>query len=61
MTSIIQVDNEFASKSQESLSARDRVRLGRSWARGGYTESLVAVQNTKFMPRLQVRKGGGVW
>ena len=49
-----QVDNEFASKSQEMLTARDRVKLGSSWSRGKYTESLIAVQNTKFMPRLQL-------
>ena len=49
-----QADRETAARSQENFSARDRVRLGLAWARGGFTSSLVAVQNTKFMPRLQL-------
>ena len=48
------LDQEVARRSQEQLSARDRVRVGQCWARGDLRESLVAVQNTKFMPRLQL-------
>ena len=48
------LDLEVAGRCQEQLSARDRVRVGQSWARGDLQETLVAVQNTKFMPRLQL-------
>ena len=49
-----QLDLDTAAKSQENLSARDKVKLGLSWTKGDLTESLIAVQNTKFMPRLQL-------
>lgn len=48
------LDLEVAARCQEQLTARDRVRVGQAWARGYLRETLVAVQNTKFMPRLQL-------
>ena len=49
-----QLDPDTAGRSQESLAARDKVKIGQCWSSGQYTESLIAVQNTKFMPRLQL-------
>lgn len=49
-----QLDHETAARSQESLTARDKVRIGKNWSQGQMSESLIAVQNTKFMPRLQL-------
>ena len=36
------------------MSARDKVKLGESWTKGDILESLVTVQNNRFMPRLQL-------
>ena len=49
-----QMDLETAAKSQENYCARDRVKLGQAWSKADFTESLIAVQHTKFMPRLQL-------
>ena len=49
-----QVDSKVRGRSQEQLGARDRVRLGKSWAEGDAKEGLVAVQSAKYMPRLQL-------
>jgi len=49
-----QLDPGSALRCQETLSARNKVRLGKAWSEGNTIESLVAVQNNKFMPRLQV-------
>jgi len=49
-----QMDLETAAKSQENYCARDRVKLGQAWTKADFTESLIAVQHTKFMPRLQL-------
>jgi len=49
-----QLDAESLARSQEHLTARDKVKLGTYWLNGSTIESLVAVQNTKFMPRLQL-------
>merc|ERR1719342_537723 len=48
------MDLETAAKSQENYCARDRVKLGQAWTKADFTESLIAVQHTKFMPRLQL-------
>eukprot|EP00092_Neocalanus_flemingeri_P040849 GFUD01044469.1.p1 GENE.GFUD01044469.1~~GFUD01044469.1.p1 ORF type:complete len:420 (+),score=88.33 GFUD01044469.1:102-1361(+) len=49
-----QLDPASLSRSQKIFSARDKVRLGKAWIQGHTFESLVVVQNTKFMPRLQL-------
>jgi len=49
-----QQDPASIARCQETLSARDKVRLGVAWTQGDTLESLVAVQNSKFMPRLQL-------
>lgn len=41
-------------RSQEILTARDKVKVGEMWRRGQAREGLVAVQSTRFMPRLQL-------
>ena len=49
-----QLDLASLSRCQEILSARDKVKLGESWTKGDILESLVTVQNNRFMPRLQL-------
>jgi len=49
-----QVDPGSLTRSQETLQARDKVRLGLAWQQGKAIESLVAVQNSKYMPRIQL-------
>lgn len=49
-----QLDQVSLSRSQQILSARDRVRLGKAWETGDTLETLIAVQGAKFMPRLQL-------
>jgi F-box/WD-40 domain protein 4 len=49
-----QVDPGSLTRSQETLQARDKVRLGLAWQKGKAIESLVAVQNSKYMPRIQL-------
>jgi len=49
-----QVDPGSLTRSQETLQARDKVRLGLAWQQGHAMESLVAVQNSKYMPRIQL-------
>ena len=49
-----QADERTRGRSQEQLGARDRVRIGKSWAEGDAREGLVAVQSAKYMPRLQL-------
>jgi len=49
-----QTDAAVRARSQETLSARDRVRVGTAWSCGAVVPSLLAVQNTRFMPRLQL-------
>ena len=51
-----QTDAAVRARSQETLSARDRVRVGTAWSCGAVVPSLLAVQNTRFMPRLQLGK-----
>jgi len=49
-----QADERTRGRCQEQLGARDRVRIGKSWAEGDAREGLVAVQSAKYMPRLQL-------
>jgi hypothetical protein len=49
-----QLDPASLVRCQETLNARDKVKLGMAWMQGDTIESLVAVQNNKFMPRLQL-------
>jgi len=49
-----QRDPGSRARSQEQLSAREKVRLGKCWAEGQAKESLVALQSSKYMPRLQL-------
>jgi F-box/WD-40 domain protein 4 len=49
-----QTDPGVRGRSQEALSAREKVRVGRVWSAGGAREGLVAVQSARYMPRLQL-------
>ena len=55
-----QLDSASMSRCQETLSARDKVKLGLAWQQGETVESLIAVQNSKYMPRIQL-DGRRLW
>ena len=40
----------------DPLSARDKVRVGRNWQLANYSETFLLVQNTRYMPRLQLER-----
>jgi len=49
-----QIDSDSHKRSQESFTAREKVKLGVAWQKGSSIESVISVQSTKFMPRLQL-------
>jgi len=49
-----QLDPASMGRCQERLSAREKVKLGIAWQKGDTVESLIAVQNSKYMPRIQL-------
>ena len=49
-----QLDFASMGRCQETLSARDKVKLGIAWQKGETVESLIVVQNSKYMPRIQL-------
>ncbi|XP_023322974.1 F-box/WD repeat-containing protein 4-like isoform X2 [Eurytemora carolleeae] len=51
-----QLDTLTTSKSQAKLGAREKVRIGENWKNGKCKENILAVQNNKYMPRLQLEK-----
>ena len=54
------LDPTSMSRCQETLSARGNVMLGLAWQMGETVESLTAVQNSKYMPRIQL-DGRRLW
>ncbi len=39
---------------KQYLTAQDRVRISRNWTRGYYSDRQLIVQNTRYMPRVQI-------
>ena len=56
------LDPASISRCQETLSDRGNVKLGLAWQKGETMESLIAVQNGKYMPRIHLdARLMGVW
>jgi len=49
-----QLDHSAALRCHSLLDARDKVRLGAAWSDGRCLETLLTVQNKRYMPRLQL-------
>ena len=49
-------DASFVARSAAPLSSRDAVRVSGNWRRAQYEETKLLVQNTRFMPRLQLER-----
>lgn len=51
-----QLDPGARARSQEQMGAREKVMLGCAWTKGEAREGVVAVQSSRFMPRLQLER-----
>lgn len=49
-------DPAVVARSKQPLSARDKVRVSSNWRAGRYAESMLLVQNERYMPRLQLER-----
>ena len=50
------LDPLLEERTKEPLSARDKVRVSRNWTSGQFSETKLIVQNTRYMPRLQLEQ-----